>query len=37
VYAPDKAWGGRPLWKDTLQAAQLLSSVAVAVSVGHGF
>jgi protein involved in polysaccharide export with SLBB domain len=37
VFVPEKAMGGPPLWKNTLQAAQLLSSVAVAVSVGHGF
>jgi protein involved in polysaccharide export with SLBB domain len=37
VFVPAKALGGPPLWKNTLQAAQLLSSVAVAVSVGHGF
>jgi protein involved in polysaccharide export with SLBB domain len=37
VFVPEKALGGPPLWKNTLQAAQMLSSVAVAVSVGHGF
>ena len=37
VFVPEKALGGPPLWKNTLQVAQLLSSVAVAVSVGHGF
>ena len=37
IFVPEKALGGPPLWKNTLQAAQLLSSVAVAVSVGHGF
>lgn len=37
VFVPEKALGGPPLWKNTLQAAQVLSSVAVAVSVGHGF
>ena len=37
VFVPEKALGGPPLWKNTLQAAQLLSSIAVAVSVGHGF
>jgi protein involved in polysaccharide export with SLBB domain len=37
VFVPEKALGGPPVWKNTLQAAQLLSSVAVAVSVGHGF
>jgi protein involved in polysaccharide export with SLBB domain len=37
VFVPEKALGGPPIWKNTLQAAQLLSSVAVAVSVGHGF
>jgi|HubBroStandDraft_6_1064221.scaffolds.fasta_scaffold00010_73 protein involved in polysaccharide export with SLBB domain len=37
VFVPEKALGGPPVWKNTLQVAQLLSSVAVAVSVGHGF
>lgn len=37
VFAPEKALGGSPVWKNSLQAAQLLTSVAVAVSVGHGF
>jgi len=37
VFVPEKALGGPPVWKNTLQAAQLLSSVAVAISVGHGF
>jgi protein involved in polysaccharide export with SLBB domain len=37
VFVPEKALGGPPIWKNALQAAQLLSSVAVAVSVGHGF
>ncbi len=37
VFVPEKALGGPPIWKNTLQVAQLLSSVAVAVSVGHGF
>jgi protein involved in polysaccharide export with SLBB domain len=37
VSVPQKALGGPPIWKNTLQAAQLLTSVAVAVSVAHGF
>jgi protein involved in polysaccharide export with SLBB domain len=37
VCVPEKALGGAPVWKNTLQAAQMLSAVAVAVSVGHGF
>jgi protein involved in polysaccharide export with SLBB domain len=36
VFVPEKALGGTALWKNTLQAAQLLSTVAIAVSVGHG-
>lgn len=37
VFVPERALGGTPVWKNTLQAAQLLSTVAIAVSVGHGF
>jgi protein involved in polysaccharide export with SLBB domain len=37
VFVPEKALGGTPVWKNTLQAAQLMSSIAIAVSVGHGF
>jgi protein involved in polysaccharide export with SLBB domain len=37
VFVPEKALGGSTAWKNTLQAAQLLSSAAIAVSVGHGF
>ena len=37
VFVPEKALGGTQAWKNTLQAAQLLSSVAIAVSVGLGF
>ncbi len=37
VFVPEKALGGTPNWKNTLQAAQVLSSVAIAVSVAHGF
>jgi hypothetical protein len=37
VFVPEKALGGTPVWKNTIQAAQLLSSIAIAVSVGHGF
>jgi protein involved in polysaccharide export with SLBB domain len=35
VFVPEKALGGTPVWKNTLQAAQLMSSVAIAVSVLH--
>jgi hypothetical protein len=37
VFVPERALGGTPVWKNTIQAAQLLSSIAIAVSVGHGF
>jgi len=37
VFVPQKALGGTPIWKTTLQAAQLMSSVAIAVSVGLGY
>lgn len=37
VFVPEKALGGSVVWKNTLQAAQLMSTVAIAVSVGHGF
>ena len=35
VFVPEKALGGTPIWKNTLQTAQLLSSVAIAASVLH--
>jgi protein involved in polysaccharide export with SLBB domain len=35
VFVPEKALGGTPIWKNTLEAAQLMSSVAIAVSVLH--
>jgi protein involved in polysaccharide export with SLBB domain len=37
VFVPEKALGGSLVWRNTLQAAQLLSTAAIAVSVGHGF
>jgi protein involved in polysaccharide export with SLBB domain len=37
VFVPERALNGTPVWKNTIQAAQLLSSIAIAVSVGHGF
>jgi protein involved in polysaccharide export with SLBB domain len=37
VFVPEKALGGTAVWKNTLEAAQLMSTVAIAVSVGHGF
>lgn len=37
VFVPEKALGGTANWKNTLQAAQVVSSVAIAVSVAHGF
>lgn len=37
VYVPEKALGGTPIWKSTLQAAQLMSSIAIAISVGRQF
>jgi len=37
VFVPEKALGGTATWKNTLQAAQVVSSVAIAVSVAHGF
>ncbi len=35
VFVPEKALGGTQVWKNTLQVAQLMSSVAIAVSVLH--
>ncbi len=37
VFVPERALGGTAFWKNTLQAAQLVSTAAIAVSVGHGF
>jgi protein involved in polysaccharide export with SLBB domain len=37
VFVPEKALGGSPAWKNTIQAAQLMSSIAIAVSVGLNF
>lgn len=37
VFVPEKALGGTAVWKNTLQAAQLISTAAIAISVGHGF
>ena len=37
VFVPQKAFGGTPAWKSTLQAAQLMSSIAIAISVGRQF
>jgi protein involved in polysaccharide export with SLBB domain len=37
VFVPEKALGGTPVWKSTIQAAQLMSSIAIAISVGRQF
>jgi len=37
VFVPEKALGGTPAWKTTIQTAQLMSSVAIAISVGRQF
>jgi hypothetical protein len=37
VFVPEKALGGTPVWKNTLQAAQLMSSIAIAISVGRAY
>ena len=37
VFVPEKALGGTPSWKNTLQASQVLTSFAIAASVAHGF
>jgi protein involved in polysaccharide export with SLBB domain len=37
VFVPEKALGGTPVWKSTMQAAQLMSSIAIAISVGRQF
>jgi hypothetical protein len=37
VVVPDKALGGGISWRDTLQVAQLVSAVGIAVQVARGF
>ena len=37
VFVPEKALGGTPAWKSTMQAAQLMSSIAIAISIGRQF
>jgi protein involved in polysaccharide export with SLBB domain len=37
VVVPDKAYGGGMSWKNTLQVAQLVSAVGIAVQVARGF
>ncbi len=37
VIAPDKAFGGGISWRNTLQVAQLVSAVGIAVQVAKGF
>lgn len=37
VLVPDKAYGGGLTWKNTLQIAQLVSAVGIAVQVARGF
>ena len=37
VFVPEKSLGGTSVWKNSLQTAQLMSSIAIAVSVIHGF
>jgi protein involved in polysaccharide export with SLBB domain len=37
VVVPDKAFGGGVTWKNTLQVAQLVSAVGIAVQVARGF
>jgi len=37
VVVPDKAFGGGITWKNTLQVAQLVSAVGIAVQVAKGF
>ena len=37
VMVPDKAFGGGLTWKNTLQVAQLVSAVGIAVQVARGF
>jgi protein involved in polysaccharide export with SLBB domain len=37
VFVPEKALGGSSAWKNTIEAAQLMSSIAIAISVGMNF
>ena len=37
VIVPDKAFGGGFKWRETLQVAQLVSAVGIAVQVARGF
>jgi hypothetical protein len=37
VVVPDKAFGGGLTWKNTLQIAQLVSAIGIAVQVAKGF
>jgi hypothetical protein len=37
IVVPDKAYGGGFKWKQTLQIAQLVSAVGIAVQVARGF
>jgi protein involved in polysaccharide export with SLBB domain len=37
VVVPDKAYGGGFKWKQTLQVAQLVSAIGIAVQVARGF
>jgi hypothetical protein len=37
VVVPDKAFGGGLTWKNTLQVAQLVSAIGIAVQVAKGF
>jgi len=37
VMVPEKAFAGTSKWKNTLQIAQVMQSLAIAVSVGHTF
>ena len=37
VFVPERAYGGSAKWKNTLQAAQLASSLGIAIQVGRSF
>jgi protein involved in polysaccharide export with SLBB domain len=37
VFVPEKALGGTSAWKSTMQAANLMSSIAIAISIGRQF
>jgi len=37
VVVPDKAFGGGFKWKETLQVAQLVSAMGIAIQVARGF